>query len=320
MSPPNRDLTRSAQQVGPFLKWAGGKGRLLPQFRRFLPPSLHGRHYVEPFLGSGAVFFYVIQNLHPDRCTLLDVNPELINTYQQIRDDPEAVIAVLREHKIQHNRPGITEEERRRYYYRVRALDADLESLPLPVRAARFVYLNKTCFNGLHRLNSQGRFNVPMGRYRSPAIFCADHLRRVSALLQGVTIDVRPFHQCETLIGEGDFVYCDPPYEPLSRTSSFTGYSRGEFTGDNQRELRDILRRLRQRCDWMLSNSTAALIQDLYTGDWCHKHLVSAGRAINSVAARRGRIHELVITSYPVAPPTDGQVPTPLVHVGALPV
>ena len=284
----------ATEQVRPFLKWAGGKGRLLEQYIALLPSTLRGRNYVEPFLGSGAVFFYVVQNLSPRACTLLDANEELIHTWREIRDNVAEVIEALAEHKAHHNREGITEEERKAYYYAIRA-ESPTEKAE---RAARFIYLNKTCFNGLHRLNSKGRFNVPMGRYKNPTIYDANHLMQVSALLRNVTLEVCPFQQCESYLSKGDFVYLDPPYEPLSRTSHFTRYTKNDFTPENQRELRDVLKRLLGYCDWMMSNSTAPLIEELYCGSEFQKHDVFARRVINSAVTGRGKIRESVITSY----------------------
>lgn len=293
------NLKNTTSQVSPFIKWAGGKGQLIDQFSRFLPVSLKGRNYVEPFVGSGAVFFHVIQNLHPRSCTLLDVNPDLINTWRQIRDHVKDLLSLLAEHHAQHNRESITEEERKAYYYLVRSQEPEA-----PVeRAARFIYLNKTCFNGLHRLNSKGRFNVPIGDYKCPNIYSPDSLRRVSHLICDVTLETCSFQQSGEFIADGDFVYLDPPYEPLSRTSSFTSYAKDDFTPENQRELRDLLRSFIGRCDWMLSNSNAPLIESLYASPEFYKHRVLARRAINSVAGGRGKIEEMVVTSYPVAIP-----------------
>lgn len=285
------------KDVYSFLKWVGGKRKLLEQYKPLLPSTLVNRRYVEPFMGSGAVFFHVVQNLNPLSCTLLDINPELVNAFLQLQEGVEAVIAALTAHRDCHNRAGITEDDRKVYYYGVRALDPDLMSPA--ARAARFIYLNKTCFNGLHRLNSKGKFNVPMGKYSLPAIFDADHLREVSVLLQNVTIKVCAFQECGKYVGANDFVYLDPPYEPLSATSSFTGYSKDRFTSDHQRELRDVVQHLSLRADCMLSNSTAPLIEALYNGETFKKHYVMAGRAINSSACGRGKIEELVITTYP---------------------
>ncbi len=295
-------------QIGPFLKWAGGKGQLLGQFRRFIPRSLAGRGYVEPFMGSGAVFFDVIQTRNPARCTLLDANPELVNLFMQVRDHLDDLLPVLTNHRERHNAEGLGEEGRKEYYYAVRASQP---APGTPAAAARFLYLNKTCFNGLHRLNSKGQFNVPIGSYKSPAIFADTHLRAASRLLQGVRIEVSSFRECERFIADGDFVYLDPPYEPISTTSSFTAYAKDAFTRDDQTALRDILQRASLRCQWMASNSTAEFIESLYSQPGMFKHHVLASRSINSVAQGRGKIRELVVTNYELPAairPAEGMV------------
>ena len=291
-------IDRSAGHVGPFLKWAGGKGQLLGQFRSIMPRSLAGRGYVEPFMGSGAVFFDVVQTRKPARCTLLDANPQLVNLFVHVRDDVAELLPLLLDHRERHNAEGLSEEGRKEYYYGVRAAQPVADSIDA---AARFLYLNKTCFNGLHRLNSKGQFNVPMGSYRSPAIFDADQLRAASRLLQGVQIETASFRDCERFIADGDFVYLDPPYEPLSVTSSFTAYAKDAFTREDQTALRDLLVRVSGRCQWMVSNSTSEFIEGLYTCKGIYKHHVLASRSINSVSAGRGKIAELVVTNYAVA-------------------
>lgn len=281
--------------VKPFLKWAGGKGRLLQQFQRFIPSSLEGRGYVEPFMGSAAVFFEIVQTRKPARCTLLDANPELVNLFVQVRDNLAELLPLLAEHQEQHNEPNITEDARKLYYYAVRA------SAPRPrtvKAAARFLYLNKTCFNGLHRLNSSGNFNVPMGSYQNPTILNEDGLRDASALLQNVRIETSSYADCERFIADGDFAYFDPPYEPLSATSSFTAYAKDAFTQADQTALRDLLIRISGRCQWMASNSTAALTEKLYDQPQMYKHHVLASRAINSAKEGRGKIPELLVTNY----------------------
>jgi DNA adenine methylase len=280
-------------QVGSFIKWAGGKGQLLEQYTKFFPRTLQGRDYVEPFVGSGAVFFFIVQSLNPKSCTLLDINPELINTWCVIRDDVSSLIECLTEHKARHNALGISEEERKIYYYHIRANPPTGST----EKAARFIYLNKTCFNGLHRLNSKGQFNVPMGSYKQPSIFNADHLKQISRLLEGVNIEVKSFEECERYISENAFVYFDPPYEPLSETSNFTSYAKDGFSQQHQRELRDLVQRIGSYADWMLSNSTAPLIKELYASPRFHKHRILANRAINSVASSRGKVEEFLITN-----------------------
>ncbi len=284
------------QRIAPFLKWVGGKGQLLEQFCPLMPASLAGRGYVEPFLGSGAVFWDVIQTKNPSRCTLLDANAEVVNLFVQVRDKVEELLPLLGEHRRRHNTPGLSEEDRKAYYYGVRAARPAGGTVEA---AARFLYLNKTCFNGLYRVNHKGEFNVPMGSYASPAIFDAAHLRAASRLLQGVRIETSSFRDCERFIADGDFVYLDPPYEPMSATSSFTAYTKDAFTRADQTALRDTLLRLASRCQWMASNSTAEFIESLYDQPRLFKHHVQASRLINSVSAGRGKIQELVVTNYP---------------------
>ncbi|CAK0763609.1 Site-specific DNA-methyltransferase (adenine-specific) [Gammaproteobacteria bacterium] len=297
-SSPVNSTAKFSNPIGPFLKWAGGKSRLLAQFQKFLPDNLVGRGYVEPFLGSGAMFFHIVQTRRPERVTLLDANPELVNLFTQIRDHLPKLIPLLIKHRDHHNAPGISVEERKAYYYNVR--DVDLPASGTPEAAARFLYLNKTCFNGLYRLNSKGKFNVPIGSYRSPSIFNAAHLATVARLLEGVRLLTADFRKLDEFIQEGDFVYLDPPYEPLSATSSFTAYAKERFTAENQRTLRDLLIQVSSRCQWLLSNSTAPLIEELYEQPGMYKHYIHAGRAINSKAEGRGHIPELVVTNYQV--------------------
>lgn len=282
-------------QVGPFLKWAGGKGRLLDQFRRFIPDSLAGRGYVEPFMGSAAVFFEVVQTRRPARCTLLDANPQLVNLFVHVRDNLDELLPKLAKHDAHHNAPNITEEARKLYYYAVRSTEPTGSSSDA---AARFLYLNKTCFNGLHRLNRNGKFNVPMGGYARPTIFLADQLRAAAAVLKTVHIETASYDDCERFIADGDFVYFDPPYEPLSATSSFTAYAKSAFTQADQVALRDLLVRISGRCQWMASNSTADVIEKLYDEPGMFKHYVLAARSINSAKGGRGKIPELVVTNY----------------------
>ncbi|WOD38200.1 DNA adenine methylase [Nodosilinea sp. E11] len=268
-------------QPRPFLKWAGGKGRLLSQYEPFLPMAIDT--YYEPFLGGGAVFFYLVGRIR--RAVLGDINPELVNVYCCVRDDVEALIRHLRHHQRWHS-PD--------YYYHVRQQRA----LPTAIeRAARLIYLNKTCYNGLYRENSQGHFNVPVGNYKNPAICDASLLRTASAALQIAEIQTFSFDKlAERSLSPRDFVYFDPPYHPISSTSSFTGYSRHGFTGADQERLAQLFRTLAaQGQRVMLSNSDCELIRELYRG--FTQHPILAARAINSRAGRRGKISELLITS-----------------------
>lgn len=278
-------VTSLCQQPRPFLKWAGGKGRLIEQYRVFFPA--HFSRYYEPFLGGGAIFFH----LH-DRCQqarLADLNDELVNVYRCVRDDVEAIIEILHKHQKRHCRD---------YYYAVRANHRVRSPL---YRAARLIYLNKTCFNGLYRENSKGEFNVPMGRYKKPNVCDAATLKSASSALQCAELACAEFtdilHHAK---GDQDFVYFDPPYHPISATSSFTGYSRYGFRAEDQQRLQHTFAQLAERgVSVMLSNSDCDFIRDLYQDFYVYR--IQASRAINSNAKRRGKISELVITSYPIA-------------------
>jgi DNA adenine methylase len=263
----------------PFIKWAGGKGRLIQQYSPYFPQSF--RTYYEPFLGGGAIFFH----LHPKRAILMDINPELVNVYRCVRDEVEPLIALLWQHQTKHCPE---------YYYWVRAnpRGTNLE------KAARLIYLNKTCFNGLYRENSKGQFNVPIGRYKNPRICDPDLLRSASFSLRTARIEVNPFEAIlKYAKNEQDFVYFDPPYYPLSQTSSFTAYSRYAFTKNDQLKLRDTFITLANRgVKVMLSNSDCTFIQDLYRG--FRIHTILAARAINSKAEKRGKITEVLVTSW----------------------
>jgi DNA adenine methylase len=268
------------RRAGPIVKWAGGKNRLLAQYEPYFPPPGSYSRYMEPFLGGAAVFFY----LQPAESLLFDLNPELIELYEVVRDEPEALIAALKRHFNQ-----------RDYYYRVRAQNPD--DLSPVERAARFVFLNRTCYNGLYRVNRQGQFNVPFGRYKNPTICDESGLRAAAQALQKAQLKAADFATVLDAARPGDLIYFDPPYEPLSSTSSFTAYTATGFSGDDQRRLADVFRALDARgCLLMLSNSSAALIYELYSG--YHIHEISARRAINSNSNGRGAIKELLITNF----------------------
>jgi DNA adenine methylase len=273
----------------PFLKWAGGKSKLIEQYIPYFPQSF--TNYCEPFLGGGAVFFYFC-NVKPDAKKFIsDINPELINTYCCIKNNVEPLIELLNTHQIQHNKD---------YYYKMRSSASVLalshsEGLDIG-RAARFIYLNKTCFNGLYRENLRGLFNVPMGKYKNPTICNEDLLRLVSVALQYAEVSLKPYSDIKAK-NEYDFVYFDPPYYPLSSTSNFTTYSRYVFKEAEQIKLRDTFVKLaNQGVKVMLSNSDCAFIRELYTEFNIYE--ISASRAINSQAEKRGKINELLITSY----------------------
>ena len=296
----------------PFLKWAGGKRQLLPALRDFYPDAFGTYH--EPFLGSGAVFFDLAGRLTTGRVRLTDVNADLIGCWLRLRDNPDEVIAGLRKLATgYHEAPD-------EHFYRVRndefnparreimngtgpraeAYTADL--------AAMFIYLNRTGYNGLFRLNSSGLFNVPRGRYKNPRICDEDTLRRVSSTLSRLSVQIEhaPFDAVLCSAHAGDFIYFDPPYAPLSATSQFTSYTSDRFGSEDQRRLqRALIELARRECRVVLSNSTAPDIASLYDGNadaekaGLRAHKVPARRAINSNAARRGHIDEYIITNLP---------------------
>ena len=272
-------------EAEPFLKWAGGKGQLLTQFADLYPRRIE--RYVEPFVGGAAVFFDLRARFELRAAALSDNNDELINCYTVVRDRVEELIELLAQHKRRHH------AQHPDYYYKMR------DTVPRdPVRrAARLIYLNKTCYNGLYRVNSRGQFNVPIGRYRNPPICDPDLLRRASAALQGVELRVCDFAAWLDEAQPGDFFYIDPPYFPLSKTANFTAYTHGGFGLEEQVRLAGFVRQLDARgCLVMVSNSDTQVIRDLYAG--LRITTVTARRAINSNGARRGPTNELVITNY----------------------
>jgi DNA adenine methylase len=297
--------------VRPILKWAGGKRQLLPMLRRHYPPTLE--RYLEPFLGSGAVYLDCHNQGLLDACEvhLSDINADVIGCYRMVRDSVEAVIESLDSLEAGHRVEGP------RHFYAVRdgqfnALRRDVHASADPAKAytpslaAMLIYLNRTGYNGLFRLNSRGGFNVPVGRYTRVTICDAPNLRRLSAALRrpGLTVEVRRF---EDALGDGrpgDFVYLDPPYAPISRTAQFTSYTACGFGPEEQARLQQAVVRLaRLGASILLSNSTAPAIRRLYATNaearaaGLKARTVEARRAINSRASRRGPVREYLITN-----------------------
>jgi DNA adenine methylase len=274
-------------EAKPFLKWAGGKQQLLTQLEQYLPA--HFTRYIEPFVGGGAVFFHLWHTGRlPEQVILADTNAELINTYHVVRDHLAELLDVLARHKQNHSRE---------YYYQIRSLDRQPEALTAIERAARMIYLNKTCYNGLYRVNRKGQFNVPLGSYRQPQILYSEALTAASAALQQVDLQIRDFHTWSAIGRAGDFFYFDPPYHPLSKTANFTSYTAGAFRAEDQGKLADVFTKLTaQGCLCMLSNSATPLISELY-GPF-QLQTVLANRAINSDANGRKRIPEVVVMNY----------------------
>jgi DNA adenine methylase len=305
----------------PLLKWAGGKRQLLPALRRHYPATF--QRYVEPFAGSGAVFFdlYGAGRLEGRTARLIDLNPDLIGCYRAVRDQPDAVIAALGDLEQEHRARGSAcyYEVRDRRFNPARATLRDSRgqgSAPYPYSpdlAAMLIYLNRTGFNGLFRLNRRGEFNVPAGRYADPRICDRDHIRAVAAALSadGVSLECMPFEQALADARAGDFIYCDPPYAPLSRTASFAQYTAGGFgAGDHVRLQHAVVGAARRGAVVVVSNSSAPQIEAVYGKSAARQaglsvHRVPARRAINSRAALRGPVDELIITNAPLRAITE---------------
>jgi len=267
-----------------FVKWAGGKKQLLEQFKPFFPKKIN--RYIDTFVGGGAVLFYVIKHYKPKEIIISDINPELINAYKVIKNDVENLIKELRKLRKQHNKEN---------YYKIRAEDTKLLS-PL-TRASRFIYLNKTCYNGLYRVNSKGQFNVPMGSYKNPSIFSEQELREISNLLKNVKIKKASFEKCLNWAKKGDFIYFDPPYYPLKKGKSFTTYTKDNFLDKEQKLLAEVFKKLDKKgCKVMLSNSDTDFIKGLYK-EYKPK-IVKARRMINCQGEGRGHINEVVVVNY----------------------
>ena len=266
--------------AAPIVKWAGGKSRLCEELLARSPRRF--RRYFEPFLGGAALFF----RLAPRFGVLSDCNADLINMYRCVAWNVEAVIRRLARHREEHTEAN---------YYRMRERwNTDGELAADVDRAAAFIYLNKTCYNGLWRVNSRGQFNVPVGRYDEPSIFDPAAMRAASRLLQRAEIAACHFRDAAAEARAGDFVYFDPPYHPLSETANFTSYTAGSFGADDQRELAEVARALvRRGCSVMVSNSDTAFIRELYRG--FRIDVVDCARAINSKASARGPQRELII-------------------------
>jgi DNA adenine methylase len=276
--------------IRPCLKWAGGKRQLLPEIRKHLPPNMEDHTYYEPFVGAGALFF----SLQPRRAVINDFNTQLILTYRMIKENTEELIRLLKEHQ---------ERNTREYYYELRNLDrrgAEFANLRDVEKAARLIFLNKTCYNGLYRVNARGLFNVPYGKYKKPAICEEGLLRRMGAYFNtpGITILNVDFEEALGSAGQGSFVYFDPPYHSPSKTG-FTGYQAGGFGRGEQERLRNLMLRLTglgAKC--LLSNADTEYIRDLYDRKDFITIPLRARRYINSNPAGRGDAGELLIKNW----------------------
>ena len=295
MSKSSSTIQQSVTQTKskPFLKWVGGKAQLLDQFEPYFTSAIDGgciKRYIEPFVGGGAVFFHLSNTDRiKEKSILYDNNEELINAYQIVRDHLDELILTLSVHQKMHDRE---------YYYKIRGQDRDPNlKLSNIERAARTIYLNRTCYNGLYRVNSKGQFNVPMGSYKNPKILHEDILLSASTTLQKSIVEPQDFEFVLNVAKSGDFIYFDPPYDPLSKTSSFTSYTANNFLDSDQRRLADVYSSLTARgCLCMLSNSYTPFILDLYRD--FRIETVRAARAVNSDPNGRGAIDEVLVLNF----------------------
>ena len=290
----------------PFIKWAGGKTQLLTQFENILPHNLEeAEHftYIEPFVGGGAMLFHMLQKYtNIGRVIINDINPNLITAYRVIRDTPERLITDLR--MLQREfRQNSNEEARKEYFLRIRkSYNEDTHNDV--TNTAMFIFLNRTCFNGLYRVNSKGYFNVPFGKYTNPTICDEELLLEDSKILQNVEILCGDYTLIERYVDNNTFIYFDPPYRPLSTTSSFTSYSKENFDDTEQTRLAHFFARLsRYGCKMMLSNSDCCaqnpndtFFENLYGNFIIDK--VHASRFVNAIPSKRGKLTEILVRNY----------------------
>jgi DNA adenine methylase len=272
--------------VQPFVKWVGGKRQLIKEISKYIPKGNY--KYYEPFVGGGAIFF----DLQPKNAVINDYNSELINTYNVIKNNVEELIEYLKTYP--------NDEE---FYYNMRESDRkkEYENWSEIKKASRFIYLNKTCYNGLYRVNQAGYFNTPFGRYKNPNIVNDVVLKAVSKFLNENNIVIKSGDYKEVLKGikKNSFVYLDPPYDPVSHSSNFTGYTMGGFGKDQQIELKEVCDELnKKKIKFLLSNSNTEFIRNLYNN--YNIEIVNANRSINSIASKRGEVEEVLVRNYDI--------------------
>ena len=272
----------------PFVKWAGGKRQLMSELEKNFPTKFGT--YLEPFLGGGAVMFDLLTKEHNLKCNVSDLNSDLVLSYVTIRDRLEKLIESLENHSKNYHKDSTG------YYYEVR----NQEPKNQIEKVSRLLFLNKTCFNGLYRVNSKGKFNVPLGRYTNPNIVNKENLQAVSKTLQSgkIKISCRDFSSIIKDAKKGDFVYFDPPYQPVSDTANFTSYTHRDFTEDDLERLADLANQLNSKgCNVMLSNSNSKTVKKMFSSGWKIKE-IKANRAINSNSQKRTGHKEIIIKNY----------------------
>ncbi len=296
------------EKVRPFVKWAGGKGSLIPQLNNYYPYELKNgiiERYIEPFVGGGAVLIDILQKYNVQEAYAFDINIDLINSYNVIKNNVEELIVNLKQIETEYIQ---LEQEKKKYYfynkreeynnYTIKENEQNIQ------RAAQFIYLNRTCFNGLYRVNKKGKFNVPMGSHKNPTICDEENLRRLSKLIQNVQFQYGDYRKSMEYVNENTFVYFDPPYRPLNVTSGFTSYTKEDFNDDNQKELAIFYRQLNERnAKLMLSNSNPkntnkedTFFDNIYQGFNIDE--IYASRMINANSNGRGKISEILVTNY----------------------
>lgn len=307
-------FTESPLKARPFLKWAGGKTQLLDELSKRLPKYIKQsqtiKRYCEPFVGGGAFFFFLKNHYEIKESILIDLNEELILAYKVIQSQHEKLIDLLK--KIEKNYLEKNDEERKKFYYKIRSLynkqmhnfDYKRENKQWVERTKYLIFLNKTCFNGLFRLNSKGEFNVPFGRYKNPTICDEKNLKEVHRALKGVTVISDDFEKANMYIKEETFVYFDPPYKPISSSSYFTSYSKEGFTDSDQKRLSQFYKKMDKGNAYLLLSNSDPKNEDPENNffDKLYKKFtierVDANRFINCDPKGRGSIKELIIKNY----------------------
>lgn len=284
------------QIIKPFIKWAGGKSQLLPQIQKHYPQTIN--KYCEPFIGGGAVLLDILTHYQPEQVLINDINQELINTYKQVQTNISDLIDLL--DNMQNKYWNYDNDNRKIYYYQQRDMFNSSLNFQNIEQAARFIFLNKTCFNGLYRVNSKGFYNVPMGVYKKPVICDKDNLMQISHLLKNTIIQCNTYNQCLDFIDSNTFVYLDPPYRPLTQTAAFTAYDKNGFDDKEQKNLKEFVDLINQKgAKFLESNSDPTntnnddFFDKLYNNYSIER--ITATRRINSNGNKRGSIRELLI-------------------------
>lgn len=289
------------EKVKPFLKWAGGKQQLINEIKKYYPFDGKIRKYAEPFIGGGAILFDILNKFELEEIYISDVNKELINTYLVIKENVNSLIEILK--KLQEEYISLNEEERKKYYLEKRK-DFNTHQELDTLKSALMIFLNKTCFNGLYRVNKKGLFNVPSGRYKMPLICDENNLLNVSKKIKKVKIICDDYSKVEEFVDENTFIYFDPPYRPITTTSAFTSYTKNNFDDKDQIELSKLFERLDKKGGKILlsnsdpknTNEKDNFFETLYANYKIKR--IEASRMINSKGTKRGKINEILISNF----------------------